>query len=48
MIGTLFDPAAWGSPIGLGMFLVFLGLFLAGLGVYEYLHSLADKNKKRK
>lgn len=40
MINSLFNPVAWGSPIGLGIFLVCLGLFL-------YLLSLADKNKKK-
>ena len=41
MIHNLFSPAAWGSPIGLGFFLVCLGLFI-------YLLSLADKNKPKK
>lgn len=37
---ALFNPVNWGSPIGLGLFLVMLGLFI-------YLLSLADKNKKK-
>jgi len=41
MVSELFNPAAWGSPIGLGLFLALLGLF-------TYLLSLADKNKKGK
>jgi hypothetical protein len=37
---TLFDPAAWGSPVGLGLFLLFLGGFI-------FLLSLADKSRKK-
>lgn len=37
----LFNPAAWGSPVGLGIFFICLGIFI-------YLLSLADKNKKGK
>jgi hypothetical protein len=37
---SFFTPAAWGSPIGLGIFLVCLGVFI-------YLLSLADKKKKK-
>jgi hypothetical protein len=40
MLDSLFTPAAWGSPIGLGIFLVCLGLFI-------YLLSLADRTKKK-
>lgn len=36
----LLSPAAWGSPVGVGLFLLFLGGFI-------YLLSLADKNKKK-
>ena len=41
MFDGLFNPAAWGSPGGIGIFLVCLGLMM-------YLMSLADKKKKRK
>jgi hypothetical protein len=37
----MFHPVSWGSPIGLGIFLLCLGLFL-------YFLSLADKNDKKK
>ncbi|GEM_PF-2151945 len=37
----LLNPSSWGSPLGLGVFLVCLGLFI-------YLLSLAGKNKKEK
>jgi hypothetical protein len=40
MVDVLFNPAAWSSPIGLGFFFVCLGVFI-------YLLSLADKNKKK-
>ena len=40
MIDTIFTPAAWGSPIGLGIFLVCLGVFI-------YLLRLADKKRKK-
>lgn len=39
-MNELFNPAAWGSPVGVGLFLVLLGLFI-------YLLSLADKNKRK-
>ncbi len=38
---ALFSPANWGSPIGLGLFLLLLGGFI-------YLLSLADKNRGKK
>lgn len=38
---AMFSPVNWGTPVGLGIFLVCLGLFI-------YLLSLADKNKKGK
>ena len=38
---AVFNPANWGSPVGLGIFLVCLGTFI-------YLVSLADKTKKWK
>lgn len=41
MIEALFSPANWGSPLGVGLFLVCLGIFI-------YLLSLADRNKKSK
>jgi hypothetical protein len=41
MIRELFNPVAWGSPIGLGIFLVCIGLMV-------YLMSLACRNKKGK
>jgi hypothetical protein len=37
----LFSPANWGSPVGLGIFFISLGLFI-------YLLSLADKTKRGK
>jgi hypothetical protein len=37
---TLFDPAAWGSPVGLGFFLVSVGIFI-------YILSLADRARKK-
>lgn len=40
MFEALLSPAAWGSPLGVGIFLICLGLFI-------YLLSLADKKKKR-
>jgi hypothetical protein len=40
MIDALFNPAAWGSPVGLGIFLVCLGIFI-------YLLSLADRKKRK-
>ena len=40
MIESVSSPAAWGSPIGVGIFLLCLGLFI-------YLLSLAEKNKKK-
>lgn len=39
MMTQLFSPIAWGSPLGVGLFLICLGLFI-------YLLSLADKNGK--
>lgn len=36
---ALFQPEAWGSPAGVGIFLVLLGAFI-------YILSLAEKNKK--
>jgi hypothetical protein len=38
---ALLSPAAWGSPVG-------LGIFMALLGVFIYLLSLADKNKRNR
>jgi len=38
---ALFSPANWGSPVGIGLFLALLGIFI-------YLLSLADKNKRSK
>ncbi len=38
MTSALFSPENWGSPVGLGIFLVCLGIFI-------YLLSLADRNK---
>ena len=38
---ALFSPANWGSPVGIGLFLVLLGLFI-------YLLSLADKARRDK
>lgn len=38
-IEALLQPMAWGSPLGVGIFLICLGLFI-------YLLSLADRNKK--
>ncbi len=40
MIDALLSPMAWGSPLGVGIFLICLGFFI-------YLLSLADKNKKK-
>lgn len=37
---SLFEPSAWGSPAGVGLFLVLLGVFI-------YILSLADKNRKK-
>lgn len=39
MIETLLSPTAWGSPLGVGFFLVCLGTFI-------FLLSKADKRKK--
>ncbi|MFP4403655.1 MAG: hypothetical protein ACLFPJ_04855 [Candidatus Woesearchaeota archaeon] len=41
MLEALLSPEAWGSPLGVGIFLMCLGVFI-------YLLSLADKNKKTK
>ena len=41
MFEALFSPVAWGSPLGVGLFLICLGIFL-------YFLSLADKNSKCK
>lgn len=35
----LLEPSAWGSPVGVGLFLLMLGGFIVLL-------SIADKNKK--
>lgn len=40
MWSEIFSPAAWGSPVGLGLFLVLLAIFI-------YILSLADRNKKK-
>jgi len=40
MFEALLSPAAWGSPLGLGIFFVLLGLFI-------YILSLADRNKRK-
>lgn len=40
MMYSWFSPVMWGSPVGLGIFLLCLGGFI-------YLLSLADKNKKK-
>ena len=37
-MNALLTPVAWGSPLGVGIFLICLGIFI-------YLLSLADKNK---
>ena len=41
MICGLLNSASWGSPIGIGIFLVCLGIMI-------YFISLADRNKKGK
>ena len=41
VMDSLFDPTAWGSPVGLGLFLLFLGGFI-------FLLSLADRARKDK
>ena len=38
---AIFSPANWGSPVG-------LGIFFGCLGIFIYLLSLADKNRKEK
>jgi hypothetical protein len=38
-MSALFNPIAWGSPGGVGFFLVCLGIFL-------YLLGRSDRNKK--
>jgi hypothetical protein len=40
-MGEIYSILGWGSPIGTGLFLVLLGLFI-------YILSKADKNKKNK
>ena len=40
-MNSLFSPANWGSPLGVGLFLICLGIFI-------YLLALADKVKKDK
>ena len=40
MLDAMFNPAAWGSPAGIGIFLVCLGIFI-------YLLSLAERKKKK-
>jgi len=40
-VEAIFSPTNWGSPVGLGIFFVCLGIFI-------YLLSLADKNRKEK
>jgi hypothetical protein len=44
---TTMNPAAWGSPIGIGILLLGLGSLLAGFGVFVYLSSLTDKKNKK-
>ena len=39
VLEALSQPIAWGSPLGVGIFLVCLGIFL-------YLLSLTEKGKK--
>ncbi len=41
MMGTMFDVMGWASPVGVGIFLVCLGLFI-------YLLSLTGKNRRDK
>jgi len=41
ILEALLSPVSWGSPLGVGVFLLCLGVFL-------YLLSLAEKNKKAK
>ncbi len=36
----LFSPAGWGSPVGVGLFLLMLGGFI-------FLLSRADRNRKK-
>ena len=40
MMKALLSPAAWGSPLGVGIFLICLGIFI-------YILSLADKNERK-
>lgn len=37
---ALFNPMAWGSPLGLGIFLICLGIFI-------FLVSVVDKKNKK-
>ncbi|MCA9485527.1 MAG: hypothetical protein KC506_01645 [Nanoarchaeota archaeon] len=38
---------AWGSPGGLGFFMVSIGIFMICLGFFIWLVSKAEKNKSK-
>lgn len=47
MVSTLFSPAGWGSPLGIGLFLVCVGLLMICLGVFILIVAKAQRIQKK-
>jgi len=44
MMEAMFDAANWGSPVGIGLFLLFMGV---GLGVFFWGISRLNESKNK-
>lgn len=45
MIEALTSPMAWGTPFGIGFFLVCLGIFMVCMSAFAWIASQSKKTK---